>query len=159
MPDAKVMEQWVKALESGEYPQAKNTLHRLVPYAGEADPLMDDESKSVGFCCLGVLCDLAAKAGIVKAEEYGDPAISANGRAVSYNGAESFLPKEVKDWAGLDSTNPYVRHNRAITEEQDYVVNTKLSDLNDLDGKDFGYIAQVIRENWLDADAQSGSPA
>ena len=46
-----VKQQWVAALRSGEYKQGKNALRRQ--YEGE-----DAE-----FCCLGVLCDLAVKAG------------------------------------------------------------------------------------------------
>lgn len=42
-----VMELWIEALRSGEYKQTKEKL----------------KSKSGGFCCLGVLCDLAAKDG------------------------------------------------------------------------------------------------
>ena len=41
-----VLELWVKALESGEYKQGHQLLNK------------DNE-----FCCLGVLCDLAAKDG------------------------------------------------------------------------------------------------
>jgi hypothetical protein len=39
-------EAWVQALESDEYQQTKGCL-----------------KDSIGFCCLGVLCDLAVKAG------------------------------------------------------------------------------------------------
>lgn len=40
---------WADALESGEYPQTRYALHRLVP--GIADP--------AGYCCVGVACVVA----------------------------------------------------------------------------------------------------
>lgn len=43
-----VKEAWVKALRSGEYPQSTRSLQN-----------------NNGFCCLGVLCDLAMKNGWV----------------------------------------------------------------------------------------------
>ena len=39
--DAKIKGSWVKALRSGEYKQGQGSLHN-----------------GVGFCCLGVLCDI-----------------------------------------------------------------------------------------------------
>src|SRR4051812_34484552 len=41
---------WVKALRSGEYKQTKGALH----------------TADGAFCCLGVACDLALKAGALK---------------------------------------------------------------------------------------------
>lgn len=159
MPDVKVMEQWVTALESGEYQQAKNTLQRVEPYAhADEDPGFDPSNSTVGFCCLGVLCDLAAKAGVVKAEEFGDGTMS-NGKSVRYGGSESFLPEEVQQWAGLNHQNPYVRYEH--TDEVNgakYFRNSRLADLNDMYNKGFGDIAKAIRESFL-ADTESGSPA
>lgn len=43
-----VIEHWIKALRSGEYKQAQNKLKN---------------TQKNSFCCLGVLCDLAAKDG------------------------------------------------------------------------------------------------
>lgn len=40
---------WIKALRSGEYKQAKNELRSLGGTDGEV----------LGYCCLGVLCDIA----------------------------------------------------------------------------------------------------
>lgn len=42
-----VMKLWIKSLRSGKYKQTRNLL----------------KGESGGFCCLGVLCDLAAKDG------------------------------------------------------------------------------------------------
>lgn len=47
MEKRQIMRQWVKALKSGEYTQARRAL----------------KNKNCGsFCCLGVLCDIVAKA-------------------------------------------------------------------------------------------------
>jgi hypothetical protein len=52
-------EKWIKALESGKYPQAKNTLR----------------SKE-GYCCLGVLCEVAGAIWDYKRGEYARPKIN-----------------------------------------------------------------------------------
>jgi hypothetical protein len=49
---------WVEALRSEEYKQGANALHR-----------------NGTFCCLGVLCDLAEKAGVVTSEIEDDPIV------------------------------------------------------------------------------------
>ena len=73
---------WVDALRSGDYIQGRGGLR------GECND----------FCCLGVLCDLHAKA---------------TGRKWSHNGCHyeylsqmAFLPNEVTEWAGLDTGRP-----------------------------------------------------
>ena len=43
--DAEVKAQWVEALRSGKYKQAKGVLHKV----------------GGGYCCLGVLCDVLGK--------------------------------------------------------------------------------------------------
>lgn len=157
MPDAKVIGQWVEALESGEYQQAKNTLRRITP--NPADHI-DVDSKTVGYCCLGVLCELAAQAGVIPpGVEYGT-VDSTNGVAVSYGGHESFLPQKVMAWAGLNYANPRVVYPDELAGT-DHIITREsaLADLNDLDGRDFKFIAQVIRQNYLNADPQPGSPA
>lgn len=157
MPDTKVVEQWVTALESGEYPQAKNTLRRVT--ANPRDHI-DEDTKTVGYCCLGVLCELAAQAGVIEpGKEYGDEDAT-NGVAVAYDGAESFLPPSVMRWAGFDESNPIVNYQSELAGTDHIVTrNGALADLNDLEGRDFKFIAQVIRENYLNANAKSGSPA
>jgi hypothetical protein len=78
---------WTAALHSGEYGQAHNALRT-------------DE----GYCCLGVLCDLAVK------DEVIDEAVKANmfDNDYAYNGTTSLLPQEVVAWAGLTGSNPRV---------------------------------------------------
>lgn len=113
---------WVEALESG-----------LTQIEGR---LQDDG----GFCCLGVLCDLAVKAGVI-----GEPKSwgSSNVRGFpSLAGTEQFyyeealLPEEVVEWAGLTNRNPVVKSERGFMS---------LSALND-GGKPFITIAQLIKD-------------
>jgi hypothetical protein len=74
---------WTAALRSGEYEQGRQCLRS------------DDE-----FCCLGVLCDLAAKDGVITPVEQTDTWI--------YDGYTDFLPEAVRDWAGIEHGNPLV---------------------------------------------------
>ncbi len=75
------VEQWLEALESGEYTQGRRTL-----------------SRSGSYCCLGVACDVYQKAvGGLKIEEIA-------GR-VHFEGFSAQLPEKVRDWLGLASSN------------------------------------------------------
>jgi hypothetical protein len=67
--------QWCAALRSGNYPQTQGQLRRTKPGDG-AEP---------GYCCLGVLCELAVAAGII----------------TRYDGPQGYLPYGVATWAGL----------------------------------------------------------
>lgn len=76
--------QWIAALRSGEYEQGIGALHC--------------EGK---FCCLGVLCDVAVRAG---------QKLQVTRRAswVEYDGSGIFLPRSVIDWAGLNDDDPSI---------------------------------------------------
>lgn len=50
-----VYELWIKALEHGEYVNTLNALKKVI------DPVT--AKPIIGFCCLGVVCDLAANDG------------------------------------------------------------------------------------------------
>lgn len=88
-----IKERWVAALRSGDYKQSAGHLHR-----------------NNSFCCLGVLCDLAARDGIVRAE--GESYVAVNNED---DDACSFLPVVVQEWAGLDSCNPSVKERQLAT--------------------------------------------
>ena len=75
-----IARKWAKALESGEYKQAKGALR-----------------KSGGFCCLGVLCNLHAQEHPEIAEQQKDKG--------SYLGQSGFLPKEVMEWVRMGSND------------------------------------------------------
>jgi len=75
-----IKEIWCNALESGEYPQSKGSLY-----------------SSQGFCCLGVLGDLAVKAGVAKWKTVRE---NEPKRLVTNSGASpGYLVSEVIEWA------------------------------------------------------------
>lgn len=79
--------QWITDLRSGEFEQGTGQLH------------YESTDGKQRYCCLGVLCRLAQKAGIVTPQIEGDPG---DGYMVRYDGATSMLPNSVVDWAGLE---------------------------------------------------------
>lgn len=110
-PDVK--KRWLAALQSGEYEQGVGRLN-----------------SNGKFCCLGVLCELAAKEGVVP--------VDADSFVVWYDGKSTFPPDKVAAWAGLDSINPQVRR---------WGRKTHLSRLNDVEGLPFRKIARLIRRS------------
>jgi hypothetical protein len=118
--------QWVAALRSGEYVQGRSSLHYLV-----------DENGNAKFCCLGVLCDLAVKAGGV-VEEVDTPEEGREG-VVYYDGDQSFPPPSVVVWAGIQ--DQYGRVPGSLDDEG------SLYQLNDA-GTSFADIADVIENRY-----------
>ena len=79
-----VKAEWVAALRSGKYEQGRNKLWG-----------------AQGFCCLGVLCDMHARATGAQWEKVGDN--------YYYQRQCNYLPDEVMAWAALDErTGPRV---------------------------------------------------
>jgi hypothetical protein len=125
-----VIKTWLAALRgqgAKKYKQGTNALH--IKGVGKTK----DE-----FCCLGVLCDLAVDAGVIKA-----PKLKARdwseGEQFAYgqNNATS-LPPTVRKWAGLkDDCGAFV------TELGD---SNTLAELND-EGTKFKEIAKIIESN------------
>lgn len=106
---------WIKALRSGKYKQTTGTLK--------------DE---VGFCCLGVLCDIYRK-------EHKDLNLKWDYDTLgNFNCEKSELPYTVRKWAGLSKSDPNVKINNETTT---------LIHLNDDAGLNFKEIAQVIQDN------------
>lgn len=102
---------WVDALRSGQYKQTKYRLQ--------------DES---GYCCLGVACRIADKAG-VPTDKRDDGTIL---------GGSLIYQPDVKAWLGLiDDSGAY------ITKDGD----GRLTVLNDCLGKTFSEIADIIEAN------------
>lgn len=84
-----IQQQWIDALESGEYPKGKGCLIR-------------EENGSRTYCCLGVLSALAVKAGVIEEHD-----CSENTDNIVCLGNSSYLLSEkVSEWAGLDAINP-----------------------------------------------------
>lgn len=78
--DPAIRQRWVDALRSGDYPQGLYNLRT-----------------TRGFCCYGVLCELAVADGVMPAADGPDQE-----GVYSYNGAESLLPAAVKTWASVN---------------------------------------------------------
>jgi len=79
----KIVEEWIKALKSGEYHQVSGTLR------GWGDKFVDD-----GYCCLGVLCNLI-KGGMwssLRPEYY---------FIYEGNGSNSYLPNSLRRQIGM----------------------------------------------------------
>lgn len=85
-----VKQEWVAALRSGHYMQGHGYLR----------------DRDGGHCCLGVLCEIAVKHGVIPPAEIrpGDTVYSYICRDEGYD--DIYLPEQVRDWAGLDSCNP-----------------------------------------------------
>lgn len=89
-----VMKKWVDALRSGKYKQTKGVL-----------------KDSNGYCCLGVLCDIAPK----ETGEWDGP----QGYRFEGNGATP--PQTVLAWAGMKSDVGCFKgtERKALTERND----------------------------------------
>ena len=125
-----VRDAWVAALRSGDYAQGKRRLYRRI-----------DETTG-DYCCLGVLCDLAARVGL---GEWQDSRHDGDGQVQDFVWGEhvedSVLPVPVVLWSGLGSASP-------VVEMEDGILTT-LTVLNDSQGWDFNRIADAIeRKDW-----------
>ncbi len=122
-----VKAEWIEALRSGEYKKGMGRLRGA-------------DSPNDYYCCLGVLCELAVKAGVIEPVERG-------GIYDSYRYGEegelSLLPKAVQEWAGVtdvgDLPEP-VTHDKS-SEDVRY-----LTTFNDILSVTFNDVAEVIEE-------------
>jgi hypothetical protein len=128
-PEVKAL--WLAALRSGEYQQTKGKLRRTD----------DNDNYSAGYCCLGVLCDVAVKNGLDLKVETIDGKFSGY---VEYNGNADTLPDAVQGWAGLHEGDPEVRY----VDSDDDEGMSSLSGANDDLRWDFSQIADAI-ESYL----------
>lgn len=123
---------WLDALRGDDYTQGQA---QLATPEGE-------------FCCLGVLCDLAVKNGVIP-----EPVVSeingSGGRIGLLYGTPAndlydrdnglYLPKEVIEWSGVNRTGD----REQDPESPSWVHRPPLSALND-EGKTFAEIADII---------------
>lgn len=109
---------WVEALRSGNYQQAHGLLCEI-----------DGEGEPVGYCCLGVLCDLAAKdcAPVTRR-------LNKEELRVEFDDSIGYLPQSVRDWANLNSDDPTVDGK-------------PLTHWNDSDKLSFSELADLIEEH------------
>lgn len=114
--DPAVKRKWVEALRSGKYPQSRDFLQNRQ-----------------GYCCLGVLCELAVKAGVAQKVDLKTAGLT------SYDRETKVLPQSVCTWAGLDpnENSPDVWFAGEFTS---------LAYLNDT-GTPFPRIAEVIEKS------------
>jgi hypothetical protein len=118
---------WVDALTSGQYKQGKRALRK------------EDQ-----FCCLGVLCDLAEKAGLGSWEEVGD-----RHRFTDSDGVYSagFLTEAVLTWAGMKSNIGWMSGIPVYAKKFPDLKMYSLANMNDA-GFTFPEIADFIEEHY-----------
>jgi hypothetical protein len=115
-PDIKA--EWLAALRSGKYTQGRSRLRTQF-----------DNTES--FCCLGVLCDVAAKDGPGQWAKGGSYYLTDGSHS------DTSLPLGVSKWAGLnDDNDPVVGPGGGMC----------LSSLNDENRLSFADIADLIEE-------------
>jgi hypothetical protein len=119
---------WVAALRRiDEFPQAKGALRN------------ED-----GYCCLGVLTEVAIKAGVVMEVTVSDSGV------YSYDGECEHLPDKVVEWAGLGSENPVVNLDNSKVEDdpdEEGEREVEFVQMNDDFSWSFPRIADVIEAN------------
>jgi hypothetical protein len=89
--NAEIKAQWIAALRGDGYQQARS-------YLRTPD----------GYCCLGVLCELAVKAEVIPAPVFNEGYGFNSRYEYGTEKDEILLPEEVRVWAGLGSANPMV---------------------------------------------------
>ena len=119
----KIAKKWVKALRSGKYKQEREVLHNTT-YVMES------------FCCLGVLCDLYQQDRRSKKKKMLD--VENKWSHVTYDGADTYLPDAVREWAGMKTNHGSWDNNK---------VDLNLVYLNDEKRNSFKTIASVIEKN------------
>lgn len=120
--NARAKQLWIEALRSGEYPQDSGALRT-----------------QDGYCCLGVLCEVALKEGVIKPEDV-KPNKADDDELWSYGPGiadDITLPEAVQNWAEIDEAG--TRSDCVVTD----VEGSNLALLNDR-GESFEDIAKVI---------------
>lgn len=119
------VEMLCQALESGKYKQTQNVLHQVNPEGAD----------TVGWCCLGVACDIASLNGL-KLHRH----INAKGYE-SFDGATFGMPRSVSAWFGF-------AHRGDIDFYDDQYPARTAAGMND-NGQSFASIAAEIRRVYL----------
>lgn len=128
---------WLDALRSGEYKQGDGVLAKTVEW--------DEKPR---YCCLGVLCDIAAKQGVPI--EITPPKDEVFNEWEFDNETES-LPESVREWAGIEDSLggfPNASENSMdtwYTHGGRHFIN--LADMNDK-GVTFEELADVIEKEF-----------
>lgn len=142
------MQKWLEALRSGQYSQTTGKLDSF-----------DEATGAHSYCCLGVACDIALKAGVDMEVE-----VDEDKGVFVYDGKADLLPEEVKNWLGVTDENPkiviennkynasegeggYTYHydvNRYQQDNPRFLISECLTSLNDEVGLSFEQIAQLV---------------
>lgn len=124
-----IKKKWLEALRSGEYKQGRAVLRTA-----------DDK-----FCCLGVLCELAAREGAIDQPVQYDKGASFSYGKDGFARSKTSLPTPVIEWA---FTKHELRGRASTEQRQDPVIgNRNASYLNDVDRFNFDQIADLIEEH------------
>ncbi len=118
-----IKKEWAEALNSGEYEQGPGVLRR-------------EKDGKAEYCCLGVLCELYLK------EHNRTWDVNVFNGVSRLDDEEHYLPRAVREWAGLTMENPAVSIPGDYGEEHYH----NLSDLNDIHEKSFQDIAGFIQQ-------------
>jgi hypothetical protein len=131
---ADIKERWLKALRSGEYSQTPGQL---------GVETFDNEDNANGYCCLGVLCEIAVEDKIVTREV--TPTGTVKYIASDDDVQQMVLPQAIVAWAELEGENPSLDTDGFEVEVDNQIRdNTTLSELNDYAKWNFDQIADFI---------------
>lgn len=114
---------WIEALESGKYQQGKGQLRNA---NGE-------------YCCLGVLCELAAKEGVIEEGKTKFNSLDIEGYTTYYDGTWHTISDKVRQWSGFGLD---VEENYSLSGDVNHVIG-----MNDDEGASFADIAEWLRRN------------
>lgn len=135
--DTQIKGTWRGDLLSGDYLQGTEALCRVMPHGGSE------------YCCLGVLCEQAVRAGIVErvnGDDHGQPGLIGY-RAVGTDDAPEFLtlPDVVFQWARLPDADPTVTlYDPDSIEDEEENEEVTLAEVNDDHRWTFGEITGLL---------------
>lgn len=134
----KIKERWLAALRSGDYKQTDGylSIKSAVPNDDQFD----------GFCCLGVLCEIAVADGVVQKQRVSENSFFEYGNPELDDWDHSVLPRSVMEWAGLQDDNPSVNAVEDGLDPEEYDAWVPLSEPND-NGSSFNQIAAWIERD------------
>lgn len=127
--DPEKRDEWIRRLESGEYPQ---TQARLV----NSQHWTDEGEKKNAYCCWGVLCEMAVEdpeSGIERDPEHHEYFRDQHG-----NRMWAYPTAAVLEWAGIPPQ---------VNLDGEPIEHTHVAQMNDT-GFEFPQIAEWIRTNW-----------
>lgn len=134
-----IMESWALALESGEFKQGTGRLRAV------------DREGFVRHCCLGVLTELAHRAGVQPERSFHDCRHVAHESHTVFCDRNDMLSTRVAEWAGLADSDP----DLTLTVVDNGSARSA-TDLNDGLKATFQEIAYRIRRKFLGAPIQQG---